>query len=62
MKSNPILDVGGKDAWDGGAIIAHDVQWHDGEYHVWYAAISLAESAAPKREPTIHIGYAVGEL
>jgi formylglycine-generating enzyme required for sulfatase activity len=62
VKSNPILDVGDKDAWDGGAIIAHDVQWHDGEYHAWYAATSRAEATAAKREPTIHIGYAVGEL
>jgi hypothetical protein len=61
-KANPILDIGGTDDWDGGSIFAHDVQWHEGQYHVWYAAASLAEATAPKREPTIHIGYAVGKL
>jgi hypothetical protein len=51
-KANPILDVGGKDDWDGGSIVAHDVKWHDDGYHIWYAA------RAGQHEGTIRVGYA----
>lgn len=62
VQTTPILDVGDKDAWDGGAISAYDVQWHTGRFHIWYAATSRAAATAAKREQTIRIGYAVGEL
>jgi formylglycine-generating enzyme required for sulfatase activity len=53
--ANPILDVGDKAAWDSGSILAHDVQWHDGRFHVWYAAAKGNRTATS----TIHIGYAL---
>jgi len=53
--ANPILDVGNKDAWDSGSILAHDAQWHDGRFHIWYSAAKGNSEA----DSTIRIGYAL---
>jgi predicted GH43/DUF377 family glycosyl hydrolase len=59
--ANPVLDVGGKDAWDGGSILGVDVLWFDGRFHVWYAAHSLADAGKDEARQAIRIGYAVSE-
>jgi predicted GH43/DUF377 family glycosyl hydrolase len=61
-KYNPILDVGGKDDWDGGSILSLDVLWMNDRFHVWYAAHSLGDANKPESEQTIRIGYAVSAL
>ena len=60
--ANPILDVGGKNDWDGGSILSIDALWMNDRFHVWYAAHSLAEAGKPEHQQTIRIGYAVSQV
>ncbi len=56
--ANPVLDIGGPDAWDGGSLMSLDVHWRDGRFHVWYAAHAAAAKDKSETEAGIRIGYA----
>lgn len=56
--ANPVLDIGGSDAWDGGSLMGLDVHWRDGLFHVWYAAHARAGLNKSEAEAGIRIGYA----
>lgn len=58
--ANPVLDIGGPDAWDGGSLMSLDVHWRDGRFHVWYAAHAQAAKDKGEAEAGIRIGYAIG--
>ncbi|MEO2021195.1 MAG: SUMF1/EgtB/PvdO family nonheme iron enzyme, partial [Pirellulaceae bacterium] len=51
--ANPILDVGGKDDWDGGSILSLDVLWKNNRFHVWYAAHSQPDADKPEHKKAI---------
>lgn len=56
--ANPVLDIGGPDAWDGGSLMSLDVHWRDGRFHVWYAAHAAAAKDKSEAEASIQIGFA----
>lgn len=56
--ANPILDAGGREAWDGGSIMGHEVIWKDGRFHVWYAAHASGLEHKEEKDMAIRIGYA----
>lgn len=58
-ETNPILDVGGKDDWDGGSLLGLDVLWMNDRFHLWYAAHSLADVGKAEKDQAIRIGYAI---
>ena len=60
--ANPILNVGGKNDWDGGSILSIDALWMKDRFHIWYAAHSMLDAGKPESEQTIRIGHAVSNL
>jgi formylglycine-generating enzyme required for sulfatase activity/predicted GH43/DUF377 family glycosyl hydrolase len=56
--ANPVLDIGGPDAWDGGSLMGLSVLWLDGRFHVWYAALAADAKDKTESDAGIRIGYA----
>ncbi|MBI3463152.1 MAG: SUMF1/EgtB/PvdO family nonheme iron enzyme [Planctomycetes bacterium] len=59
--ANPVLDIGGPDAWDGGSLMGLAVLWLDGRFHVWYAALAAGAKDKSEAEAGIRIGYAISK-
>lgn len=59
--ANPVLDIGGPEAWDGGSLMSLDVHWREGRFHVWYAAHAATSRGKSEAEAGIRIGYATSK-